>query len=212
MHPKIKILQGFNEIEKKNLLNTIVSRTNDFKKEAIIAYSLNNSDLIGIIEEGEIEIIRYDYNGKRTVIERLEAGEVFSDLFLSTYGSEVIVSALSPCRITFFHYEELQKRCRNGSLLANRLFTNLFSILTQKLMEKEERIEILTKRSIREKLLAYFTFLSKKTSSKTFNLQETYTDLADYLAVDRSALMRELKHLKEEGFIKEINKKITLLT
>ena len=46
---------------------------------------------------------------------------------------------------------------------------------------------------------------------KTFNLKYSYTDLADYLAIDRSAMMRELKNLKDEGFIKDVNKKITIL-
>lgn len=73
------------------------------------------------------------------------------------------------------------------------------------------RIELLTKKNIRDKLLTYFTLLSTRKLSKTFTLPFSLTDLADYLSVDRSAMMRELSHLKEEGFIKKNGKKITLL-
>ena len=66
------------------------------------------------------------------------------------------------------------------------------------------RVEFLTKRSTRDKLLGYFTFLSTRTLSKIIKLPLSLTDLADYLSVDRSAMMRELKILKEDGFIKKM--------
>ena len=73
------------------------------------------------------------------------------------------------------------------------------------------RIELLTKRSTRDKLIGYFTMLSTRNLNKTFSLPFSLTDLADYLSVDRSAMMRELKLLKEEGFIQKSGNKITLL-
>ena len=73
------------------------------------------------------------------------------------------------------------------------------------------RIELLTKKNIRDKLLSYFDIISRNRLSKKFTLPFTLTDLADYLSVDRSAMMRELSHLKEEGFIDKKGKKITLL-
>ena len=73
------------------------------------------------------------------------------------------------------------------------------------------RIELLTKRSTRDKLIGYFTMLSTRTLNKSFSLPFSLTDLADYLSVDRSAMMRELKLLKEEGFIEKTGNKITLL-
>lgn len=73
------------------------------------------------------------------------------------------------------------------------------------------RIELLTKRSIRDKLIGYFTLISSKNLNKSFTLPFSLTDLADYLSVDRSAMMREMKSLKEEGFIEKNGNRITLL-
>ena len=73
------------------------------------------------------------------------------------------------------------------------------------------RIELLTKRSIRDKLIGYFTMLSTRNLSKTFLLPFSLTDLADFLSIDRSAMMRELKLLKEDGFIEKNGNKITLI-
>ena len=72
------------------------------------------------------------------------------------------------------------------------------------------RIELLTKRSTRDKLLGYFSFLSSRNFSKHFELPFSLTDLADYLSVDRSAMMREIKLLKEDGFITKIGNQIIL--
>ena len=73
------------------------------------------------------------------------------------------------------------------------------------------RIELLTKRNIRGKILSYFDIISRRNLRKTFTVPFSYTDLADFLSVDRSAMMRELKLLVDEGFIKKNGNKITLL-
>ena len=78
-------------------------------------------------------------------------------------------------------------------------------------MDLNTRIELLTKRTIREKLLGYFSILSTRSFSKTFLLPFSLTDLADYLSIDRSAMMRELSTLKEDGIIKKVGNKITYL-
>ena len=84
-------------------------------------------------------------------------------------------------------------------------------IILNKVTSLNTRIELLTKRSIREKLLGYFSILSSRNLTKSFTLPFSLTDLADYLSVDRSAMMRELGVLKNEGFIKKVGNKITLL-
>ena len=83
--------------------------------------------------------------------------------------------------------------------------------LINSINDKNNRIEILTKKTIRNRLLEYFKIVSLKNKSKNIYLPFTFTDLADYLAIDRSAMTRELKNLKEEGFIEIKNKRITLL-
>lgn len=84
-------------------------------------------------------------------------------------------------------------------------------LILNKMTVLNTRIELLTKRSIRDKLIGYFTLISSKNLNKSFTLPFSLTDLADYLSVDRSAMMREMKSLKEEGFIEKNGNRITLL-
>ena len=78
--------------------------------------------------------------------------------------------------------------------------------------EKNERIKVLEKKQIREKLLEYFEMEYKKGHlNNNIFLPFSFKDLADYLAINRSAMFRELKHLKEEKLIEVKNRRVTLL-
>ncbi len=86
----------------------------------------------------------------------------------------------------------------------------MLEVLSQKMQDYNERIEVLTKKTIRDKLLTYFNLLNKKQLTKVITLPFSLTDLADYLSIDRSAMMRELKNLKEEGLVEQKGKRIQL--
>lgn len=203
----------YKNIEKKHLkklLNTLQSNTLFYKSDQTIAYSIGNRNLIGIIEEGNAKLVRYDYDGTRTILDEMNTGDIFSDMFLSSDSGELSVIATTNCKVTFIEYDKLIEECKTNKT-APILLDNLMRLITKKLVKRNERIELLTKRSIRNKLLHYFELEGKKNNSKTFNLRYSYADLADYLSVDRSAMMRELKNLKEDKLIENINKKITIL-
>ena len=91
------------------------------------------------------------------------------------------------------------------------LSASLTKLILKEVVDLNTRIELLTKRNIRDKLVSYFNLLSSKTLYKTITIPFSYTDLADYLSIDRSAMSRELKYLEDENFIKRNGKKISLL-
>ena len=91
----------------------------------------------------------------------------------------------------------------------SKFLKNLLDITTDIINERNNHIQILTKRSIRDKLLEYFN-LNKTPGSKILYLPSTITDLANYLAIDRSAMSRELKNLRDDGFIETKGKRIYL--
>lgn len=93
----------------------------------------------------------------------------------------------------------------------NIFFNNLFDIINYKYSKTNERVRVLEKKQIRDKLLEYFDIESNKSGLNYFYLPFSFKRLADYLVVDRSAMFRELKNLKTEGFIKVEGRKITLL-
>ena len=210
MVEKSRFYQNTDEKKLKKLLTTLQSNTHFYKSNQTIAYSISNRELIGIIEEGSANLVRYDYDGKRSILEEMNEGDIFSDLFLAVDSAELSVISTTDCKVTFIEYNDLIEEAKKSDT-ALILLDNLIQLMAKKLVKINDRIELLTTRSIRNKLLNYFELQAKKNNSKSFNLNYSYTDLADYLSVDRSAMMRELKNLKDDRLITDTNKKITIL-
>ena len=207
---KITLFDGIFEQDVNKLWTIFDGRKVTYKKERTIVSNLTKVNLICVVLEGEVDLVRYDYNGNRTIIEELEENDVFGKVFSANTTSDIVAISKTDCKILFLDYQSIINRNKRNYPFHDKFIDNMFKIISIKMIEKNERIEVLTQRSIRDKLLAYFENISKKKISKTFKLNITYTDLADYLSIDRSAMMREIKHLKEEGFIKTNGKKITI--
>ncbi len=204
------LFTGISNKNKVKLLYTLESHSFNFKKNTRILTNINNMNFIGIVVDGSLQITRYDYNGNRTIIETLEQNSIFGSTISSLHNNEYDVITIEDSKIIIIDYNRIINEDFNTSYF-NQFVKNLLEIITEKINEKNERIEILTKKSIRDKLLEYFKISSNKIGSRVIYLPFNYTSLADYLAVDRCAMTRELKNLIDEGFIKKENKKITLL-
>ena len=87
---------------------------------------------------------------------------------------------------------------------------NLFHLVTEKAMFLSERVEVLSRRSIREKLLRYFQLQATKERGRSFLLPFSLSALADYISADRSAMMRELKKMREEMLVTITGRQVTL--
>lgn len=208
------MIDPFRKIDDKDkikLLKLIEGFTYKFSKNVDILTKLKLDDSIGILIKGSAHIIKIDYNGNKTIVDELLENSIFSSktLFISDSKYELITK--SDTEIIIIDYPNLINNINNNTYYFNQFIKNLLSIVIDIINERNERIEILTKKSIRNKILEYLNIESKKHSSKNIYLPFSYTDLADYLAIDRCAMTREIKHLKDEGFIKIDDKRITLL-
>lgn len=201
------LFDNINSKNKEKLLLMLEANTLHFKKDSTILSVIKNDNIVGIITSGYLQIIRTDHNGIRTIIEELEEQDVFGSFISSLKNKEYEIIAKEDTEIIIIDYDNIINCNLTNKSFYNQFIKNLLQITSKKIQEKNERIEILTKKTIRNKLLEYFKIISKKHNSKYIYLPFNFTDLADYLAIDRSAMSRELKYLKEEGFIEIKGKK-----
>lgn len=181
------------------------------KGETITTYIEKRSQLCFVIK-GEADLIRYDLNGNKTIIGHFTQNDVFGEVFYpANTNNELFVEAKKKAEILFMLYDDIQEKCKKGCTFHEELKEGLSYIILSKVIELNTRIELLTKRNTRDKLLSYFDILSSNRMNKLITIPFSYTDLADYLSVDRSAMTRELSHLIEDGFIRKVGNKITLL-
>ena len=202
-------IESFLKLFSENCRN---NQKKTFKKNQTITTYIQKRNQICILLTGEADLVRYDLNGDKSIIEHFTKNDIFGEAFyIIATNSELSVEAKKNCEVLFFNYDNIHQKCRNNCKFHHVLSENFSSLILNKIMHLNTRIEILAKRSIREKLCGYFNILSTRNLSKTFSLPFSLTDLADYLSVDRSAMMREIKSLKDEGFIKKNGNRITLL-
>lgn len=183
-----------------------------FKKSEIITTYIQKRNQVCILISGEADLVRYDYNGNKSIVEHFTQNDIFGEVFYTiTTNNELFVIAKKNCEVIFLIYDNLRQKCKTTCKFHQTLSQNFSELILQKVTILNNRIELLTQRSTRDKLIGYFSTLSARNFSKTFKLPFSLTDLADYLSVDRSAMMRELKSLKEDGFIEKTGNTITLL-
>lgn len=185
-----------------------------FEKNEVITTYIVNRNQICIVLEGSADLMRYDFNGNQMIVEKFNEYDVFGEIFYQiNTNNELFVIAKEKSKILIFNYDIFEKKCKKNCKFHEELVLGLPNLVLSKVSDLNLRIELLSKKTIRDKLISYFKILSENNFSKTFTLPLSLTDLADYLSVDRSAMMREIKTLKNEGFIKKGDKnKITLLT
>ena len=187
-------------------------RTKKYKRGELIATYIANRTQIGIIIEGNADLIRYDYDGNRNIIERFDQGDIYGEIFHSKENiNGLIIEAVTNVLVMQLEYNNLSSPCSQNCPIHEAIGTEISKMVLGKVKYLNTRIELLTKRSTREKILAYFTLVSKGRINKSFRLPFSYTDLADYLNVDRSAMTREISALVEDGFIKKDKRNITIL-
>ena len=205
----VSLFQNITLNEKGKILKLLNTTIFTYQKGVNVSYSFNDSETVGVILEGSLDIVRIDYNGNRTIIDTVYEDELFGSSITSIINNDYEIVTKEEVRILWIDYNHILKNS-DTSLAYNQFLKNLLSILLEYNILKNERIEILTQKTIRNKLLEYFRLTVQKNKSKIIYLKSTWQDLADYLAIDRSAMSRELKNLKDEGFIIVKGRVITL--
>lgn len=193
----------------KTIMEKYTINIKSFKKNEVIMHNSCREDLLGVVIRGTAYLIGENKAAQREILEYFETGDLFSsDMLLNLSGDIFYIISKYPCEIVLIDHHQVLERCLKNHPDNADILDNLLHGHEKKI---SAHIYILQQRTIREKLLLYFKWLSKKYNTAHFLLPLPFTDLADYLSVDRSALMREIKKLNHEQLIKTERRDITLL-
>lgn len=179
--------------------------------ETICVYGRGSGD-VGVITQGAANVVRFDYAGNRTILERLEEDGVFGEALVApaAQGDSLEVVCSEACQVLFLSYAHIVGRCEKACQHHSKLVHNMFRLVAEQTRRLNQRLEVLTCRTIRDKLLCYFHICCREAGRDTFQLPFTLSALADYISTDRSAMMRELKKMRLEGLISMEGRQVTL--
>lgn len=204
------LFMGISEKEKLKLFTLLRAHIYTFDANVDIIPTIQSDNILGIIGSGKADIIRTNYYGDTTLIETLEKDNIFGTNISSLYNNEIDIITKEKTTIIIIDYKRLLSEDNIDKRYYNVFIQNLLNILTEKSKEKNDRISILTNKTIRNRLLEYFN-THKEIGTRNVYLPYSFTSLASYLGVDRAAMTRELKYMKEERLIEIKGKRITIL-
>lgn len=202
----------FRGIERSDCLRMIECfnvQTKLYKSGTTIADFSKSNDKIGIVLSGNAVTVKYDINGNRTIVETLREQSLFGEFFSFCGASRscMEVIAETDCEVMFVKYSEITKRCSKACPCHSHVVENLLMLMSEKAIYLSERIEVLSQRTIGDKLISCLQIIEDKTPvGKTPQIPFSTTALSDYLCVNRSALQREIAKLKNDGVL-TINKR-----
>lgn len=197
--------------QKSKLFNLLNIHTYKFQKNENMISTFKSENIIGIILYGSANLVNSDKNGNEIILELLKKDSVFGTNIsvINDRNSQLI--AKEETEIVIINYELLFNNQYISYNYFNIFINNLFKIISLKYKKTNDKLRVLSQKTIRDKLLEYFEIQYQKKHSRVIELPFSLKELADYLVVNRTSMFRELKYLKEDRFIKTKGKKITLL-
>ena len=185
------------------MLNCLGARVEFFDKKYTIFAEGTCAKYIGIVLSGAVHTIHFDYYGNRSIIDTVGKSEIFCDTFACAETDSIPVSIIAdePSEIMLVDCSYILHTCHNNCGHHQKLIYNLMKGLADKNVAFHQKLDIISKRTTRDKLLAYLMSEAKRKSSNYIEIPFDRQELADYLEVDRSGLSAEISKMKKEGLI-----------
>lgn len=203
------LFKNIPEKVQNKILELLKSFTYSFTNNVIIPKDIFYSKSILIVLEGTIEINKLDYNDNETTIDLLTKNDIITTFTIPFLDNDYTLYLKEQTKILVLDFNFIISNEVNNKYY-NQLLKNLLDILSKKMININNRMEIMSNKTIRNKLLTFFKQQSKKYNNNIIYLSFNFTSLSNYLCVDRSAMNRELKHLKDENLIEIKGRRIKL--
>lgn len=202
----IELINLFRDIKKEDLkimFSCLGAYTKTYKKNEIIYLENHDIRFIGIILSGRVNMTKEDSNGNNSILAYLKIGDLFGETFACsnlTISKVSFVSA-NKCKILFIPFHKVLYTCKMTCTFHHRLIENMIEYISTKNVMLMNKIEIISKKTIREKIITYLQLQRENFGCDDFEIELGRVELAEYLCTDRSALTRELNKMQDEKII-----------
>lgn len=197
------LFSGVQREEMVSLLNCLQARVIRVEKGMPVFLEGDEAGFVGLVLEGAVQIVRDDYYGTRSVMGHAEPGELFGEAYACS-GEEVMpVSgyALLDCAVMMLSCRKMLTVCSNACRFHNQIVKNLLQVVAEHNVAMSRKIQFMSQKTTRQKLMAYLLDQAKKAGSPAFTIPFDRQTLADYLGVERSAMSAEIGKLQRENVL-----------
>ena len=206
------IFRNLSDEEIIGMLPCLNAKEQHFKKNEVIYRTGDQVRKIGLVVSGAVRIEKIDYWGSRKIISVIEPGQIFGEAYagMKTIPMEMEVLAAVPSVILFMEVGKILTTCGNSCEFHSKMIRNMVYVLAERNYKLTQKMDHLTQKTTREKLLSYFSEQALECGRSDFDIPLDRQQLADYLSVDRSAMSTELGRMKKDGLIEYRKNHFTL--
>jgi CRP-like cAMP-binding protein len=208
IRPYLPILSGsilFHGVAPEDILHMIGCLSvviKEYEKGQYIHHAGDRIATIGLVLSGQVHVIKEDFWGNRSIMAAIRPCGLFGEAYaISGETLEVSAMAADAAQIMFFSGKRVLETCPSSCAFHTALIANLLRLITHKTLLLSQKIEHLSKRTTRDKLLSYFSSQAVKCGKAVFEIPFNRSQLAEDLSVDRSAMTTELGRMRDEGLI-----------
>lgn len=207
-----QLFRGFREEEIELLMGCLDTSKGHFHKGEVILSEGTVTENMGIVLSGMAVISSNDIWGNTGILGNAAPGCVFAEIYACIPGQPmmVTVSAAEDTTVLFINVRRALTTCAKSCPFHTRLVHNLLSVCAHKSLSLSRRMLHTGSKSIRGRLMSYFSECAKSFGSNSFLIPYNRQQLADYLNVDRSAMCNELSKMQKDGLIEYDRNKILL--
>jgi CRP-like cAMP-binding protein len=198
-----QLFQGISEEELGTLVKCLGCAFRAYKKGEIAHHAGDFVREIGIVVGGRVHVVKDDAWGNSNIIAEIADGEMFAEAVVCG-GMGVLpvtIRAAADTEVMFVDFQRIITACTSACVFHTLLIRNMIGVFARKNMMLVGKMEHITKRTTRDKLLSYLSEQAKLHNSNSFAIPFDRQELADYLSVERSALSAEMSRLKADGVI-----------
>lgn len=208
-----QLFSGASDEDIEAMLGCLQARLCTYKKGEYVLREGERIERLMMLAEGELHIQRDDYWGNRSIISMVGVGEMFGEAYAAPESGPLLndVLAVEDSAVIFLDIGKLLTVCPNGCKFHAMAVKNLFFAISEKNRKLVRKLGYMSRRTTREKLIAYLSEEAKRQNSGAFSIPFNRQQLADFLSVDRSAMSNELCRLRDEGLIEFEKNRFRLL-
>lgn len=195
------LFKGMNEADITLALETLDASRRDYARGSIIAHSGTKLSRFGLVLSGTVQVSFCDIDGNDVLMASVSAGDTFAEslCWLNIEDIPVTIKAFTDASVLWL--SPLRLADGDPSAVVQELRNRFVSMLAKKTLLMNDRVQILSKPTVRLKIITFLSQYSNRLGSKTFSVPFDRETLALYLGVNRSALSRELSAMQNAGII-----------
>ena len=200
---RTKLFAGVEDEEITLMLSCLGARSHSYRKGQYVLRPGEQLSAILILVNGCLHIQKDDYWGNRSILGHIGVGEIFGEAYTAPESGTLLndVIAVESSAVFFFDVKRVITTCSSACRFHSMVVQNLFFAISEKNRSLVQKLDYLSRRSTREKLISYLSEEAKKQNSAYITIPFNRQQLADYLNLERTALSKELGRMQKEGLI-----------